>query len=135
MTTVEEVFEMAVHLMDEQNDATGAAEGRDVEVYRRRALSIVNAVLPGLYPFSDTYEAAGAGRPQCPAVTGFDQAAPVDDALARGVLPYALAAHLLAGEDEARSLWLQSQYNLRFGDLRTRLPGRWERIALPYGTF
>jgi len=35
MTTAEEVFTMAIHLMDQQNDATGAAAGRGA---RRGAL-------------------------------------------------------------------------------------------------
>ena len=29
MTTAEEIFTMAIHLMDQQNDATGAAAGRE----------------------------------------------------------------------------------------------------------
>ena len=54
MTTAEEIFTMAIHLMDQQNDATGAAAGREVAVYRTRALSVLNGILPALRPFSDT---------------------------------------------------------------------------------
>ncbi len=65
MTTAEEVFTMAIHLMDQQNDATGAAAGREVGVYRTRALSVMNAVLPALRPYSDEGTAGGraAGVP------------------------------------------------------------------------
>ena len=51
MTTAEEIFTMAIHLMDQQNDATGAAAGREVAVYRTRALSVLNGILPALRPF------------------------------------------------------------------------------------
>lgn len=134
MTTAEEVFTMAIHLMDQQNDATGAAAGREVGVYRTRALSVMNAVLPALRPYSDG-GASGEGRPVCQPLTDFQQAVPVDDTLSRGVLPYGLAAHLLAGEDEDLSLWFQSQYAVRLAELRGQVPGRWEPISMPYGAF
>ncbi len=134
MTTAEEIFTMAIHLMDQQNDATGAAAGREVAVSRTRALSVMTAVLPALRPFSDSGP-EGPGRPPCPPLTAFSQEVPVDDALARGVLPYALAAHLLAGEDEDLSLWFQSQYAVRLAELRVQTPGRWETISMPYGAF
>ena len=134
MTTAEEVFTMAIHLMDQQNDATGAAAGREVGVYRTRALSVMNAVLPALRPYSDE-GTAGAGRPVCRPLTDFHQAVPVDDGLARGVLPYALASHLLAGEDGDLSLWFQSQYAVRLAELRSQVPERWEPMSMPYGAF
>src|SRR5699024_2891765 len=109
MTTAEEIFTMAIHLMDQQNDATGAAAGREVSVYRTRALSVLNATLPVLCPYSDTARPGGR-RPPCPPLTDFSQAVPVDDALARGALPYALAAQLLAGEDEVTSLLFQTPF-------------------------
>ena len=134
MTTAEEIFTMAIHLMDQQNDATGAAAGREVAVYRTRALSVLNGILPALRPFSDTGP-EGPGRPPCPPLTAFSQAVPVDDALARGVLPYALAAHLLAGEASDLSLWFQRQYALHLAELQAQTPGRWEAISMPYGAF
>ena len=134
MTTAEEIFTMAIHLMDQQNDATGAAAGREVSVYRTRALSVLNATLPVLCPYSDTARPGGR-RPPCPPLTVFSQAGPVDAALARGALPYALAAQLLAGEDEDLSLWFQTQYAGRFAALAAQTPGHWEPISMPYGAF
>lgn len=52
-----------------------------------------------------------------------------------GVLPYALASHLLAGEDGDLSLWFQSQYAVRLAELRSQVPERWEPISMPYGAF
>ena len=134
MTTAEEIFTMAIHLMDQQHDATGAAAGREVAVYRTRALSVLNGILPAQRPITDTGP-EGPGRPPCPPLTAFSQAVPVDDALARGVLPYALAAHLLAGEDSDLSLWFQRQYALHLAELQAQTPGRWEAISMPYGAF
>ena len=99
-----------------------------------RALSVLNATLPVLCPYSDTARPGGR-RPPCPPLTDFSQAVPVDDALARGALPYALAAQLLAGEDEDLSLWFQTQYAGRFAALAAQTPGHWEPISMPYGAF
>ncbi len=66
MTTAEEIFTMAIHLMDQQNDATGAAAGREVAVYRTRALSVLNGILPALRPFSDTGPEGRGGLPVRP---------------------------------------------------------------------
>ena len=51
------------------------------------------------------------------------------------MLPYALAAHLLAGEDSDLSLWFQRQYALQLAELQAQTPGRWEAISMPYGAF
>ncbi|MFR0912285.1 MAG: hypothetical protein ACLSF6_05940 [Evtepia gabavorous] len=51
------------------------------------------------------------------------------------MLPYALAAHLLAGEDSDLSLWFQRQYALHLAELQAQTPGRWEAISMPYGAF
>ena len=52
-----------------------------------------------------------------------------------GVLPYALAAHLLAGENEEMSSWFMTRYLQSFGDLRSKIPAAFEPIPLPYGAF
>lgn len=52
-----------------------------------------------------------------------------------GVLPYALAAHLIAGENEDLSMWLLSKYNQVFNDVRYKIPGAFEPISTPYGLF
>ncbi|MFR0733228.1 MAG: hypothetical protein ACLSHU_02550 [Oscillospiraceae bacterium] len=95
MTTAEEIFTMAIHLMDQQNDATGAAAGREVAVYRTRALSVLNGILPALRPST---RAGGAGRPPVRPSQPLS-GGPGGRCPGPGVLPYALAAHLLAGED------------------------------------
>lgn len=143
MTTVQQVFDAAIHMMDEQNEATGATVTNDTEEYRLRTLSILNTVMPSLYPYADTYDSAKPGRPVCPALSqagghnapDLTQVIPLDDTLAMGVLPYALAAHLLAGENEELSAWFMNRYLQSFGDLRSKIPAAFEAIPLPYGAF
>lgn len=143
MITVQQVFDMAVHMMDEQAETSGETLTTDTQEYRFRTISILNAILPALFPYSDTYNSTGAGRPVCPMLTfpakqelpDFTQAIPLDDSLSLGVLPYALAAHLLASENQELSMWFLSRYNQVFADLRSKIPGTFEPITAPYGLF
>lgn len=140
MTTVQQVFDMAIHLMDEQNESSGATITSDTNEYKVRTISILNAIMPSLYPYSDTYDYAAPGRPACPPLivsdyrnSDFSQIIPLDDTLAMGVLPYALAAHLIAGENEDLSMWFLTRYNQTFADVRNKIPGSFEPIVSPYG--
>ena len=143
MITVQNVFDMAIHMMDEQSESSGATMHADTTEYKSRTISILNAVMPALYPFSDTYQASGSGRPACPLLTvpanystpDFTQEIPLDDTLARSVLPYALAAHLLSGENGDLSAWFLTRYNQVFGDVRSKIPGEFTPIETPYGLF
>lgn len=143
MVTVQQVFDAAIHMMDEQSETSGQTLTTDTQEYKFRTLSILNTVLPSLYPYSDTCDHSGAGRPVCPPLStsadprqpDFTQAIPLDDSLARGVLPYALAAHLLAGENEELSVWFLSRYNQVFADIRSKIPSSFEPIPTPYGLF
>ena len=143
MVNVQQVFDTAIHMMDEQSETSGATVTADTQEYKLRTLSILNAVMPGLYPYSDTYSATGTGRPVCPPLSqsaghnspDFTQNIPLDDTLALGVLPYALAAHLLAGENEELSAWFTARYNQAFADLRHKIPASFEPIPTPYGLF
>lgn len=143
MITVQQVFDTAIYMMDEQSETTGKTGTTDTQEYRFRALSLINAMLPQLYPYSDTYDASGNGRPVCPLLQlpavasqpDFTQTVPLDDTLCMGVLPYGLAAHLLAGENTELSAWFMARYNQAFGDLRSKIPGAFEPIPAPYGLF
>lgn len=143
MFTVQQVFDIAIHLMDEQSESSGSTLTADTNEYRLRVLSILNAIMPSLYPYSDTYDASGAGRPLCPLLSqgsdyaspDFTQSIPLDQTLAAGVLPYALAAHLLSGENEELSAWFLARYNQAFIDLRSKIPATFEPISTPYGLF
>lgn len=141
--TVQQIFDMAIHLMDEQSETNGGTETTDTQEYKFRTLSILNAVIPLLYPYSDTFDASGTGRSVCPMLTvpddhskpDFTQKVPLDRTLAQGVLPYALAGHLLSGENQELSNWFMNQYEQAFVDLRSKIPGTFEPITAPYGLF
>lgn len=143
MITIQQVFDMAIHLMDEQAESSGITGTSDTNEYKYRTISILNAIMPQLYPYSDTCDHSGSGRPVCPALTipekysnpDFTQAIPLDDTLSMGVLPYALAGHLLAGENESLSAWFMARYSQAFSDLRNKIPGSFEPISTPYGLF
>ena len=142
MVTVQQVFDTAIHLMDEQNETSGATETVDTKEYKYRTISILNSVIGALYPFSGTYNATAAGRPAPRQLfyddyknPDFEQTIPLDDVLSLTVLPYYLAAQLLSAENEALSAWFMNRYREAFNDLRNRIPAEFERISTPYGTF
>lgn len=142
MVTVQQVFDAAIHLMDEQSETNGQTMTVDTSEYKYRTISILNTILPSLYPYSDTCDNSLGGRPVCPALVtasyatpDFAQTVPLDDGLALGVLPYALAANLLAAENESLSLRFLSQYNQVFADIRSKIPASFEPIPPLYGLF
>lgn len=142
MVTVQQVFDMAIHLMDEQNESTGATVTVDTTEYKSRTISILNSVIPALYPYSGDYEAGASGRP-VPAILAwndyknpdFTQAIALDDTLCLSLLPYYLAAQLLSAENEVLSAWFMNRYRETFNDLRNKVPAEFERISTPYGLF
>lgn len=142
MATVQQVFDQTIHLLDEQNESSGATVTADTAEYKKRTISILNTIMPRLYPYSDTYDSSGPGRPVCPALAvsdysspDFTQEIPLDDTLALGVLPYLLASHLVAGENEDLSVYFLTQYNQVFSDVRSQIPASFEPISTPYGLF
>lgn len=144
MITVQQVFDAAIHMMDEQYELNGNTVTTDTNEYKYRTISILNTVMPALYPFSDTYNKEFEhGRPMCPMLAlpesykdpDFEQMVPLDDTLASGVLPYALAAHLLAAENAELSAWFLARYTQVFADIRSKIPAEFESIPMPYGAF
>ena len=142
MTTVQQIFDMAIHLMDEQSESNGNTGTVDTNEYKFRTISILNSIIPRLYVYSSNYEDDGSGRP-APAqlVVGnfaapdFTQQIPLDDVLSLTLLPYYLAAQLLSGENEALANWFSNQYREAFVDVRAKCLGEFEPISTPYGLF
>lgn len=142
MVTVQQVFDMAIHMMDEQNETTGATGTVDTNEYKFRTISILNSVIPALYPFSGNYNAGTSGRPAPTQLyvdnykePDFEQIMPLDDTLSLACVPYYLAAQLLSAENETLAAWFMNRYREAFNDLRNRIPADFERISTPYGTF
>lgn len=142
MVTVQQVFDIAIHLMDEQGESNGSTVTVDTQEYKYRTISILNSVIAALYPYSGTYKAGTAARPVPRQLYAddyrnpdFEQTIPLDDALSLTVLPYYLAAQLLAGENEALAAWFMNRYREAFVGLREMVPAEFEAISMPYGGF
>lgn len=108
MTTAQQVFDIAIHLMDAQNESTGSTETADTKEYRLRTPSLLNSILDRAYPASDTWpEAVDRKRPICPKVTDMTDEIDLDERICTGILPYGLAGLLLTEEnpDLANFFW------------------------------
>lgn len=139
MASVQEVFDMAIHLMDEQNEDNGETITQDTDEYRYRSISILNTVIPALAPYS---EKVWTGRnnvgilfPGSYANPRLEQTIPLDDTLCYALLPLYLAGMLLAGENEELSAVFMNRYNTAFYDLRSKQAGVFEQIIPVYGLF
>lgn len=142
MTTVQQIFDMAIHLMDEQNESSGATETTDTNEYKYRTISILNSVIPRLYVYSSTYVDKGKGRTAPRQLTtedyanpDFEQTIPLDDVLSLSLLPYYLASQLLSAENETLSAWFMNMYRENLNDIRNRSLADFEAISTPYGLF
>ena len=142
MTTVQQIFDMAIHLMDEQNESTGQTVTADTKEYRSRTISILNSVIPVLQVYNSDYRPTLSGRPKVRqlawdnyAEPDFEQSIPLDDALSLGLLPYYLAAQLLSAENEALSAWFMNRYREFFMEIRDKTPASFEKLVSPYGSF
>lgn len=138
MVTVQTIFDMAIHILDEQSESSGATQTSDTDEYRFRTISILNSAIPALWPFSESYDPAG----EVPTLYAddyknpdLDQVVEIDDRLALSVLPYFLAAKLIQTENESLAALCMTQYREAFQDLRTRGKGTFERIQTSYGYF
>ena len=142
MITVQQVFDQAIHLMDEQNESNGSTVTVDTKEYKSRTISILNTAIPRLYPFSSNYNRAVAGRPRSNVLycddynePDFEQIIVLDDDLCLGLLPFYLAAQLLSGENEALAAWFMTQYRENLNEFRRNVTASFEQISTPYGTF
>ena len=142
MVTVQQIFDAAIDLMDEQNETTGATQTRDTREYEVRTISILNIALPVLYPYSSNCDRSLPGRPTpAPLLADnrrepdFTQEIPLDDALCWALLPFWLASLLRSGEDTEFSMRMMTEYNKVLAELKDKLPGEFEPIHMPYGGF
>lgn len=137
--TVQQVFDMAIHLMDEQNEDSGETVTMDTQEYKFRTISILNTVIPALAPYSDKpwggKDGAALLYQGSYKKPDMEQDIPLDDTLCASLLPYYLAAMLLSSENEELSATFLNRYNLAFGDLRSKQAGVFESIRPVYGLF
>ena len=113
MASVQDVFDMAIHLMDAQNESTGATRTTDTNEYALRTPNILNTLLDQVYPYSDTYPDLSDGaktRPSLDSVTSLDDYLDLDDYICRNVLPYGLAGLLLTEENPTQANFFWQTY-------------------------
>lgn len=108
------VFERAITLMDELNDA-GQYRHDDTVEYQNRTLPILNVLQNELYPYSDTFpkwqDWEAGRRPVLQPLGSLDAEIDLDDYCAGTVLPYGLAAHLLLDENPSAAGFFQQRYD------------------------
>ena len=110
-TTAQRVFDIAMGLMDEVNESSGATDTSDTREYKVRTLLILNALRGELYPYSDTFTASDDGkRPILTVISAFTDIIGMDDYICQTVMPYGLAAQLLADENPTLAGFLQQRY-------------------------
>lgn len=133
-TTAQQVFDIAMSLMDEVNENSGATDTADTKEYKQRTLLILTALRGELFPYSDTYRLSADGkRPVAAPITSFTDAIDLDDFLCQSIMPYGLAAQLLLNEDAASASFHQQRYEellLRYG---RGVPQMSEAIVDVYG--
>lgn len=142
MVKVQQIFDAAIDLMDEQNETTGATVTADTLEYKLRTISILNTAIPALYPYSSNYDRTMPGRPCADPLRAesrrepdFNQVIPLDDALCWALLPFYLASMLRFSEDTEFSMRMMTEYNKALADLKNKLPAEFEPITMPYGGF
>lgn len=133
MTTAQEVFDIAMGMMDEV--LNGLTDTADTREYKDRTLFILNALAGELYPYSDTYTRVEAGkRPIVTPIPDFTTAIGLDDYICKTVMPYGLAAHLLLDENPASANYFQQRYEELLRWLRAGgIPDGSEDIEDVYG--
>ena len=142
MVTVQQIYDAAIDLMDEQNENNGSTKTADTREYELRTISILNTALPVLYPYSSNCDRSVPGRPSVPPLLAddrgnpdFSQLIPLDDALCWSLLPFWLASLLRSGEDTEFSMRMMTEYNNALRSIRDLTPAEFEPIPTPYGLF
>ena len=134
MSTVQDVFDIAIRLMDSQNETTGATDTIDTKEYRVRTWSRLNSILDRAYPASDTYRVGvGGQRPICPKVTEFTDELDLDERICTGILPYGLAGLLLTEENPTLSNFFWQTFLEQIEEAKKGLPTDIESVENVYG--
>lgn len=148
MTTVKDIFDIAITHMDELGD-DGSASNRNTRDYELRTPALVTALFPECFLRDSSYQsaidAANHGgryrvRPGSQVFTKMKDDVPLDDEIARTIMPYGLAAALLADENPTLAQFFQTRYEellVLFETIGPRVhqPADWEPIGDYYGGF
>lgn len=146
-TKIKIVYDIAISHMDEI-DSKGSTTNSNTRDYENRTPGIITALYPELYQYDSSYQmkydAINSGdaeykkRPGSRVFSSMEDVIELDDELCLTVLPYALAAALLADENPALANFLQSRYEEMKAEFSTigpkvKQPAEWEQITDVYG--
>lgn len=134
MRSVKEIFDIAIHLIDAQNESSGVTETSDTKEYLLRTPNLLNSLLNRAYPYSDTYVPVAEKRPVHPLVKISTDMIEMDDYICLTVLPYGLAALLVNPEGDggiASFLWQMFEEGLETA--KRNLPSCIQPIENAYG--
>lgn len=127
--TVRAIFDKAIYLIGEQNDATGKTMTADTKEYEVRTVGILNNLLDVVYPASDTFSIGENGkRPALDDIKSFDDELDLDARILRDVLPCGLAARLLAVEDPSLANYFQQLFEEHLARAMVTRPAAFESI-------
>lgn len=130
--TAQEIFELSMALMDEISEVTLSGEHGDTREYKNRALQILNILRCELYPYSEGYKSEAGRRALPRAIKSFDEPIELDGHICAGLLPYALAAHLILDENPTAAAFFLSRYEEQRAMLARGLPADSESIRDVY---
>lgn len=149
MTTLSDVFNQAMGLMDEVDQDSVNTRTYETKEYRARTPFIIETLLRELYYASDTFNdprQPSGKRPIPPYIippnvritidnleSYMNKTVDLDDFVARTILPYGLAAHLLLQEDPQAASFFQQRYEELLRWYRNSIPSDWESIWSVYG--
>ena len=132
--TVQQVFDIAIRLMDAQNESTGSTDTADTKEYRLRTPSLLNSILDRAYSASDNYPATtDRTRPICPKVSAMDDEIQLDEYICTGILPYGLAGLLLTEENPTLANFFWQIFRERLTATKMALPACEDSIDDCYG--
>lgn len=134
MSTVQDVFDIAIRLMDAQNESTGSTETADTKEYQLRAPSLLNSILDRAYPASDNWpEPTGGKRPICPKVEAMTDVIDLDERICSGILPYGLAGLLLTEENPVLANFFWQTFLEQLEEAKRGVPSGIDSIEDVYG--
>lgn len=131
--TVQSVFDIAIRLIDAQNESTGSTTTADTKEYMLRTPSLLNSILDRVYPASDTYRAEAGKRPVCAKVSDMTDKLDLDERICTGVLPYGLAGLLLSEENDTLANFFWQTFLEQLEEARRSLPAAVESVENVYG--
>ena len=132
--TVQDIFDSAIRLIDEQNESTGSTETADTKPYRVKAVSLVRNLIPRVYPVSDTYAASTDGkRPVCRMPEALTDELDLDQYICESVLPWGLAALLIIDDDRDKYNAYWDEFEKGIALARNSLPSEIGEVEDVYG--